>query len=35
MLKETGIRDANAEQYIEKSSLEVRRPDTHYIIRGS
>ena len=35
MLKETGIRDAEAEQYIEKSSLEVRRPDTHYIIRGS
>lgn len=33
-LKETGLGDADAEQYIEKSTVEVRNPDTHFLVVG-
>jgi hypothetical protein len=34
-LKESGQEDADAEQYIEKSTLEVTNPEVHYIVEGS
>lgn len=33
--KTMGVRDSDAEQYTEKSTIEVTKPDTHFILRGT